>query len=56
MNEEYLKGYFNTYVLPNKADATYEDWLGKIKNNDAYKQGMFNANVLPNKPDATYVS
>ena len=54
MNEEYLKGYFNTYVLPKKQDATYDDWIGKIKNNEQYKQGMFYTHVLPKKQDATY--
>lgn len=54
MNEEYLKGYFNTYVLPKKQDATYDDWVSKIKDNEQYKQGMFNTSVLPKKQDATY--
>ena len=54
MNEEYLKGYFNTYVLPKKQDATYDDWVSKIKDNEQYKQGMFNTHVLPKKQDATY--
>ena len=54
MNEEYLKGYFNTYVLPKKQDATYDDWVSKIKDNEQYKQGMFNTYVLPKKQDATY--
>ena len=49
MNEEYLKGYFNTYVLPKKQDATYYDWVSKIKDNEQYKQGMFNTYVLPKK-------
>ena len=52
MNEEYLKGYFNTYVLPKKQDATYDDWVSKIKDNEQYKQGMFNTYVLPKKQDA----
>ena len=54
MNEEYLKGYFNTYVLPKKQDATYDDWVSKIKDNEQYKQGMFYTHVLPKKQDATY--
>jgi len=54
MNEEYLKGYFNTYVLPKKQDATYDDWVSKIKDNEQYKQGMFDTHVLPKKQDATY--
>lgn len=54
MNEQYLRGYFDTYVKPQRADATYEDWLSKIQTNDAYKRGMFDSNVKPNKADASY--
>lgn len=54
MNEQYLRGYFNSYVLPNKPDAIYEDWVSKISTNEQYKQGMFNTYVLPAKPDADF--
>lgn len=54
MNEEYLRGYFQTYVQPSRKDATYEDWVVKIKDNEEYKRGMFETNVLPSKSDAVY--
>jgi len=54
MNEEYLRGYFDTYVKPKRADASYDDWVVKIKDNDSYKRGMFDSNVKTSKPDATY--
>lgn len=54
MNEEYLKGYFNSYVKSQKADADYNDWVSKISNNNEYKQNMFNTHVKPQKPDADY--
>ena len=50
MNEEYLRGFFDAYVKPKKADAVYEDWVSKIRDNDEYKQGMFNTYVKT--PDA----
>ena len=54
MNEEYLKGYFNSYVKPKKSDAVYEDWVAKISTNEEYKRGMFNTYVKPQKADAIY--
>lgn len=54
MNEQYLRGYFETYVKPGKPDATFEDWVSKISTNESYKRGMFNSYVAPNKPDATF--
>ncbi len=54
MNEEYLKGYFETYVKPSRSDVTYDDWVVKIKDNESYKRGMFDSNVKTAKPDATY--
>jgi len=54
MNEEYLKGYFDTYVKPNRADVTYDDWVVKIKDNESYKRGMFDSYVKPAKADAVY--
>lgn len=53
MNEQYLKGFFDTYVSPNKQDSNYDSWLSAIKDNDDYKQGMF-AYVQEKKPDADY--
>lgn len=54
MNEQYLRGYFESYVLPNKPDAVFEDWVSKISTNEQYKQGMFNTYVKAAKPDAVY--
>ena len=54
MNEQYLQGYFDTYVLPSKPDADFNDWVSKISTNEQYKQGMFNSYVKPAKPDADY--
>lgn len=54
MNEQYLRGYFDTYVKPKRSDVTYEDWVVKIKDNDSYKRGMFDSNVKSAKPDADY--
>lgn len=54
MNEEYLQGFYNSFVKPSRPDVSYNDWVTKVKDNDQYKQGMFNTYVKSAKPDADY--
>ena len=54
MNEEYLNGYFETFVSPERPDVSYDDWVSKISSNEDYKRGMFESQVKPKKPDSTY--
>lgn len=42
INEEYLKGAFESFGGEEKLGASYEVWRDKIKNNEEYKTGMFN--------------
>lgn len=53
-DESYLTVFFETYLLPKRPYANFNDWIYRIKSNEQYKKGMFENHVSPKNPNLSY--
>jgi len=54
LDEEYLKHFFDKYLLPKNKELKYTDWIETVQSNSEYKRALFDKYVLPKNKEAKY--